>query len=250
MIVQILIGWLATLITGAILWLVWEKPDPLREIDYANEFFKEFGAALVSILFTIIIAYAYADIIKLVIPRSLMELLSGLGVLSPPVWVRLILAYLIKDICYYLAHWWMHHNKYLWYTHQWHHSIQQLWWLAAQRTSFTSRFLFQVGFIAFPLLAIPPEVMFYVGLFGALHENWTHSNVKWRSWMGILEWLFVTPRYHSLHHTQIGAYNMGSYFTIFDRLFGTYINPESIDPDEQTFGVVGQPLTWQKVVGI
>jgi sterol desaturase/sphingolipid hydroxylase (fatty acid hydroxylase superfamily) len=250
MLTQILIGWLAIFITGGLIWLFLEKPDPLKEIRYAEEFLKEFGAAFVSLLFIIVIAYAYADIIKFFIPPVLKQWLSQFGLLALPLWVRVILAYVIKDFCYYVVHWWMHHNKYLWQSHLWHHSIQQLWWLAAQRTSFTSRFLFQVGFLAFPILEIPPEVMFYLGLFGALHENWTHSNAKWRTWMGPLEWIFVTPRYHSLHHTQVGAYNMGSYFTIFDRLFGTYINPDSINPDEQTFGIVEQPINWQKVVGI
>lgn len=250
MISQLLIGWLATFITGALLWLFWEKPDPLREIRYAQEFFKEFGAAVISIFFTIIIAYAYVDIIKIFIPPSVSELMSRVGLLSLPIWIRVLLAYLIKDFWYYVTHWWMHRNDYLWKTHLWHHSSQNFWWLVAQRTSFTSRFLFQIGFLAFPLLAIPPEVMFYLGLLSALHENWTHSNVKWRSWMGILEWIFVTPRSHGVHHTQVGAYNMGSYFTIFDRLFGTHIDPDSLDANEQKFGVVDRPITWQDVVGI
>ena len=250
MITQIMIGWLATFITGFILWLLWEKQDPLRDIKYTDQFLKEFGAALISIFFTIIIAYTYVDIIKLVIPSSVTQWLNEIKVLSLPIWLRLILAYLIKDFVYYILHWYMHYNQYLWKTHQWHHSIQQLWWLSAQRTSFTSRFLFQIGFITYPLLSIPPEVMFYIGLFGAFHENWTHSNLKWRSWMGMLEWLFVTPRYHSLHHTDIGAKNMGSYFTIFDRIFGTYVDPETLNPDEQKFGSVEDAITWQKVMGI
>lgn len=66
----------------------------------------------------------------------------------------------------------------------------------------------------------------------------------------MLEWILVTPRYHSLHHTQVGAYNLGSYFTIFDHLFGTHLDPESINPDEQTFGITNQPITWQKIIGI
>lgn len=250
MITQIMIGWLATFVTGGLIWFFLERIDPLRDIKYAQQFFKEFGAAVISIFFTIILAYLYGNLIITLIPSSFIEWLSKFGVLSLPLWVRLILAYLIKDFCFYVIHWFMHYNKYLWQTHLWHHSIQQLWWLAAQRTSFTSRFLFQVGFLAFPLLAIPPEVMFYLGLTSALHENWTHSNAKWRSWMGMLEWILVTPRYHSLHHTQVGAYNLGSYFTIFDHLFGTYLDPESINPDEQTFGITNQPITWQKIIGI
>ncbi|MBI1240536.1 sterol desaturase family protein [Umezakia ovalisporum] len=126
MIAQIIMGWLATFIIGAFIWVIWEKQDPLRDIKYADEFLREFGAALVSIVFTIIITYTYVGIIKLVIPASLVESLTGLGVLSLPIWVRLILAYVIKDFCYYVAHWWMHHNKYLWETHVWHHSIQKL----------------------------------------------------------------------------------------------------------------------------
>jgi sterol desaturase/sphingolipid hydroxylase (fatty acid hydroxylase superfamily) len=250
MITQVMIGWSATFVTGGLLWLFWEKVDPLREINYARQFLKEFGAALVSMFFTIVLAYIYADIIKLLIPPTISDALLNLGVLTWPLWIRVILAYFIKDLWYYIFHCLMHHNQYLWQTHIWHHSTQQLWWLAAQRTSFTSRFLFQFGFLAFPILAIPPEVMFYLGLLSAVHENWTHSNAKWRSWMGILEWIFVTPRYHSLHHTQVGAFNMGSYFTIFDRIFGTYIDPESVNPDEQIFGLSDQPITWQKVIGI
>lgn len=250
MLTQLMIGWLATFLTGAVLWIGWEKRDPLCEIKYFQEFFREFGAALISIFFTIVLAYLYFYILQWVIPDSLIQSEIWMTVLAVPVWLRLIVAYLVKDFCYYWAHWWMHHNRYLWKTHEWHHSIQQLWWLAAQRTSFTSRFLFQIGFIAFPLLKIPPEVMFYVGLFGALHENWTHLNCEWRSWMEPLEWVFVTPRYHSLHHTQIGAKNMGSYFTIFDRLFGTYLNPGSLNSKEQSFGLGDGTVTWQKVIGI
>lgn len=250
MITQIAIGWLATFLTGAVLWALWEKQDPLREIKYTAEFLKEFGAALISIFFTIFLAYAYAYISKLLIPPSVMESVGWSKVLAFPLWVRLTIAYLLKDFWYYIFHWWMHNNQYLWLTHQWHHSPKQLWWLVAQTTSLTSRFLFQIGFIAFPLLSIPPEVMFFVGLFGALHENWTHLNAKWRSWMGILELVFVTPRYHSLHHTQIGGKNMGSYFTIFDRIFGTYVDPESLNPDEQQYGSVDKSITVRMILGV
>lgn len=70
MITQIIIGWLATFVTGALVWILLEKPDPLREIKYAEVFVKDFGAALISIFFTIIISYVYADLIKLLIPAD------------------------------------------------------------------------------------------------------------------------------------------------------------------------------------
>ncbi|HEU4731777.1 MAG TPA: sterol desaturase family protein, partial [Kofleriaceae bacterium] len=48
-----------------------------------------------------------------------------------------------------------------------------------------------------------------------------------------LEWLLVTPRYHHIHHSTDAALhdgNYGSLFTIWDRLFGTYIDPDTTQP--------------------
>jgi len=55
-----------------------------------------------------------------------------------------------------------------------------------------------------------------------------HLNVTWRS--GWIEWIFVTPRYHHVHHSADRRHlgNFGSLFTLWDRLFGTYIAPDSI----------------------
>jgi sterol desaturase/sphingolipid hydroxylase (fatty acid hydroxylase superfamily) len=62
-------------------------------------------------------------------------------------------------------------------------------------------------------------------------------NVSWRSnW---LEWFFVTPRYHHIHHSdkpQHYGKNLGNLLTVWDRLFGTYLNPDSLDT-QLSFGI-------------
>ena len=115
MITQIAIGWLATFLTGAILWALWEKQDPLCDIEYPSEFLKEFGAALISIVFTIILAYVYAYILKLIIPPSLMESDGWSKIIALPLLIRLILAYFLKDFWYYIFHFlsYLHINHFL-----------------------------------------------------------------------------------------------------------------------------------------
>jgi len=64
-----------------------------------------------------------------------------------------------------------------------------------------------------------------------------HMNVSWRSnW---LEWIVVTPRNHHIHHSDNSAHanaNFGVTFSIWDRLFGTYVDPEELKTPI-TFGI-------------
>lgn len=74
--------------------------------------------------------------------------------------------------------------------------------------------------------------MFYVGLFGVFYDNLVYFNIKWYLWMGKLEWLFVIFCYYSLYYIDIGVKNLGSYFIIFDYIFGIYIDLEIFNFDE------------------
>jgi sterol desaturase/sphingolipid hydroxylase (fatty acid hydroxylase superfamily) len=64
-----------------------------------------------------------------------------------------------------------------------------------------------------------------------------HLNVDWASrWV---EWFFVTPRYHHVHHSDNPAHyrgNLATLFPIWDRIFRTYVNPEHI-PRNLKFGI-------------
>jgi sterol desaturase/sphingolipid hydroxylase (fatty acid hydroxylase superfamily) len=102
-------------------------------------------------------------------------------------------------------------------------------------------------------LGIPPEIMIFVGIHYIIHDNWIHLNVKWRSWMGVIEWFYVTPRFHAVHHTQTGSNqkNLGALFTFFDRLFGTYVNPETLTDDQIQFASGDNAVvSLRKIVGV
>ena len=63
-------------------------------------------------------------------------------------------------------------------------------------------------------------------IFDYLLVDWMHLNVPWGSrW---IESVFVTPRYHHIHHNANLIHynrNLGDIFTVWDRLFGTCLDP-------------------------
>ena len=88
-------------------------------------------------------------------------------------------------------------------------------------------------------LSAPGWVFLAFAIENIFRNNWMHMNVTWRSnW---LEWVLVTPRYHHIHHSadaKLHDGNYGALFSIWDRLFGTYLDPDTTAP--RKFGT-GEP---------
>lgn len=154
--------------------------------------------------------------------------------LWPP--LRLVMYYVVADLGSYWMHRWMH-TRHLWRVHRWHHSPTQLYWLAGVRATLPQQLLFNVPYLlAVPILVGAPRWILPVMIVeNVVRNHWMHMNVSWRSrW---LEYVLVTPRYHHIHHSADAALhdgNYGSLFTIWDRLFGTYVDPDVTTP--RTFG--------------
>jgi sterol desaturase/sphingolipid hydroxylase (fatty acid hydroxylase superfamily) len=70
--------------------------------------------------------------------------------------------------------------------------------------------------------------------------------------LGPVEWILITPDYHRIHHGARGyaRRNLGFVFTIWDRMFGTYINPQSTGKDYDLFAVATGKRLLRMVVGL
>ncbi len=159
------------------------------------------------------------------------------GVLELPLLMRVILFYVLADFGSYWLHRLMH-SRYLWRIHKWHHSPTYMYWLAGIRATFPQQVLFNLPVAVFwPLLHSAPSWFLLAVLAETFFRNdWMHMNVTWRS--NLLEWVFVTPRYHHIHHSDDPNHytaNLGSLLTIWDRMFGTYVDPEELTK-EISFG--------------
>jgi len=151
---------------------------------------------------------------------------------------KLALAIVLTDLALYWVHRAMHRQP-LWRTHAFHHSIAEIWWLSGSRTSVAHLFLFAVPqlFIAYFLLGLSPLELAAAFSFGVLVNIWIHTNL-WVE-LGGLEKIFITPNFHRIHHGAQGLTNknLAFVFTFWDRLFGTYVSPETTGKDFALFPV-------------
>jgi len=197
-----------------------ERLFPARSISYRKVFLRDLTALAVYNIFFALVAVMTN---RIRVPNYVPAAVAGM-----PIAVKLMLFYILEDFGLYWVHRLMHTN-YFWRTHKWHHYPKYMYWLAGIRTTIPHIILFNLTFIvAWPLLRGAPLWIFqFIIAEHIFRNNWMHMNVAWRSsW---LEWLVVTPRYHQIHHSDDPAHyrsNMGSLLTVWDRLFGTYFNPE------------------------
>jgi sterol desaturase/sphingolipid hydroxylase (fatty acid hydroxylase superfamily) len=226
--------WISYIAFAALFTLV-ELVWPARTLRYRKTLLRDVVAALVY-QFGVLTAATYVcqPIGDLVVAH-----------LSPTVadlWLapRVVVYYLAADFGSYWMHRLMHTHQ-LWRIHRWHHSPVQLYWLAGARASLPQQILFNLPTLAsLPILAgAPGWVVMAILIEGMFRNDWMHANLAWRSrW---LELVFVTPRYHHIHHSTDAEQhdgNYGSLFTLWDRLFGTYLDPDTTRA--QKFGT-GEP---------
>ncbi|MFY8173565.1 sterol desaturase family protein [Planktothrix agardhii] len=246
---ELIIGLSTIFVSGALL-SIWEIKDPIQRIEYRSQFLKDLIAAILSLASMLIVAYVSLPVVKLIVSPSILESPIWTTILSLPLWIRLIVAYILRDFSFYLMHWAMHASSFLWPAHRWHHSIRHVWWLSGKRTSLTCWLLYRFAPLWFLLLEIPPEIMILSVIHAGIHDNWVHLNVKPRAWMSVIEWVLVTPRYHRIHHYHPEGKNMGSIFTFFDRLFGTYVNPQGFDFNNPELDFIEGEIEVKSVLGI
>ncbi len=168
-----------------------------------------------------------------------------------PSFLKIILAILLGDFSLYWVHRAMHRNPTLWRTHAFHHSISEIWWLSGSRTSMTHLFLFAVPqiFIVYYLLGLTPLEAGIAFSFGVIVNVWIHINV-WVN-LGPLEWLIITPNFHRVHHGAKGYTdrNLAFVLTIWDRMFGTYTDPQVTGKDFSVLAVPTRDRLFRMIVG-
>jgi len=145
--------------------------------------------------------------------------------------VAFVVSIVALDFLLYFSHRLLH-TRYLWHTHAAHHSSQHLYWFSGLRTSpiHVASQLF-CGVLLGLLLPVNGGMTGSVAglIVYACIQHFNHANLNWR--FGRLEWLFVVSRYHHVHHgadPKLNNSNFGFLLTIWDRMFGTYTNPDHV----------------------
>ena len=149
----------------------------------------------------------------------------NLGLLAsydPYVWV---IAFVLYDLSYYWLHRSHHQIKVLWASHVVHHHGEEYNLSTALRQTGTDFLLKWIFYTPMLLLGIPVEIFVTVAALNLIYQFWVHTEHIRR--LGILDYIFVTPSNHRIHHAQNKEYidaNYGGVFILWDRMFGTFID--------------------------
>ena len=159
------------------------------------------------------------------------------------VWVT---AFFMYDLCYYWMHRLHHEIKVFWATHVVHHHGEEFNLSTAMRQTSTGFLWKWIFFLPMFLIGIPPNVFVTVAGINLIYQFWVHTEHIGR--LGILEYIFITPSNHRIHHAQNDDYldaNYGGVFIIWDRIFGTYIDER--DDLKPVYGTVKPLKTFNPV---
>lgn len=152
----------------------------------------------------------------------------------------------------YAWHRWFSHHRFFWFTHESHHLPNEI---------FVG--MPGLGVRPFAVLTVVPVVVFTGALtYLMLHAthmpmwSWTifqlpllasstllvtsHSSFMRRGWLAhrLLHPLAITsPQEHVLHHTVDLQGNYGNFTTLWDRLFGTYLDPRLPEHRDRRYGL-------------
>lgn len=215
-----------------------------------------------------LIAFAVVMLARIVIERTEEPAIAALPSLPALQWlavpaaaatshlswpVMLAIYVVISDFLLYVGHRLLHTST-LWHTHAAHHSVEHMYWFAGLRASPVHVALLAMWGLLLALVLpirvggmreLVTEVVIYASI-----QHFNHANIRWR--LGPLGWLFVTPRYHFVHHgaaRRLNNSNFGFLLTIWDRMFGTYTDPDDA-PENFRLGLNYRVGTARMLVGL
>ena len=153
--------------------------------------------------------------------------------------LQTIAFFLIFDFFFYWWHRAQHRLHFLWVQHKFHHQEQWLNVTTVHRYHFSEE-IFRVFVIFLPmsiLFDFKPATVAWFWLMFTTWGYWIHLNV--RVPLGPVGRWITGPQFHRLHHTpEDNNTNFAAFFSVWDRIFGTYKHPERGSFPQRT-GVTG-----------
>lgn len=135
-------------------------------------------------------------------------------------WLILLLA---EDFLYYWLHRFDHQIRLFWAVHVTHHSSQLMNFTVGFRSSVFQPLYRFIYFIPLAFFGFRPIDILFIYAATQIWGIFIHTELIHK--MGWMEYVFVTPSHHRVHHGSNPKYldkNMGMFLIIWDKLFGTF----------------------------
>lgn len=157
-----------------------------------------------------------------------------------PVWAELLLAVMWLDfIAQYVAHVMLHKYAWMWRFHMVHHSDTHVDATTGTRHhpgDYFIRETFALGAILLSGMPLAAYVLYRI--ISIFCTYFSHANIGLPKTVDrLISWVFVSPNMHKFHHHFERPWtdtNFGNIFSIWDRIFGTFVYA---DVDEIRYGL-------------
>ena len=158
------------------------------------------------------------------------------------VWISCFILY---DFAYYWKHRLGHEVALFWGSHVAHHQSEDYNLSTALRQTSIDFYGFAF-YVPFFFLGYPAEILFTVVSLNLIYQFWVHTEHVPK--LGPIEWLFVTPSNHRVHHARNKIYvdrNYGGVFILWDRIFGSF--QEELEKEPTVFGLRKPLNSWNPI---
>ena len=183
--------------------------------------------------------------------------LSGIGLLhfvSLPVWLDLLVAFLLLDFADYAYHRLSHRARWLWLLHSVHHSdtdVDVSTNLRQHPVHLLTTLMWKI--VAFAAVGAPLELAMARETLVILIAHLHHTAIGWPAWVErTFGRVFISPRAHWVHHSPADGEtdaNFGTTLVLWDRLCATYVEPTRPGPGRFGLNALSEKR-WQTPLGM
>jgi sterol desaturase/sphingolipid hydroxylase (fatty acid hydroxylase superfamily) len=222
----------------AFFWII-ESAVPLFQFKYNK--WKHAGTNIFFTITTILVNFPLAFIL---LKSTDWAQETQFGILNwlptMPLWLYAVVGMLLLDLIgAYFVHWTEHKVRWMWRFHLIHHTDTNIDTTSANRHhpgESVFRFLFTT--LGVVVAGAPMWLVFMYQSFSVLLSQFNHANISLPKWLdNALSWVIITPDMHHVHHHYVLPYtdsNYGNIFSVWDRLFGTYMD---LDRSKLIYGI-------------
>lgn len=206
--------------------------------------YKKLKHALPNFFFTTTTILVNLPLAFLLLATSDWTKANNFGILNwlpeMPIWAYVVIGLLLLDLIgAYFAHFTEHKVKPLWMIHLVHHTDHNVDTTTASRHHpFESVIRYTFTLFGVFLVGAPMGIIMLYQSLSLVLSQFNHANIKLpRKLDKVLSYIIVSPDMHKVHHHYKLPYtdsNYGNIFSLWDRLFGTYLE---YDRDSIVYGV-------------
>lgn len=201
-----------------------------------NGKYKKWKHAVPNFFFTLTTIIINFPLAFLLLKTSDWAVANDFGIINwlpqMPLWLYVLMGLLLLDLIgAYTAHWVEHKVKPLWMIHLVHHTDHNVDTTTANRHHpFESLIRYVFTLIGVFVVGAPIGVIMLYQSLSVVLSQFNHANIKLPVKIDrAISWLIVSPDMHKVHHHYVLPYtdsNYGNIFSIWDRLFGTFMTME------------------------